>query len=90
MSTGAIIYVAGDEMTDWDPDKEAQFRQRIRDFDRIRIISSHATSLMLHCMWLDLIAQGMTEVVIGKAEFDEIGRVRFIQLYCRLTVTTLN
>jgi hypothetical protein len=41
-------------------------------------------------MWLDLIAQGMTEVVIGKAEFDEIGRVRFIQLYCRLTVTTLN
>jgi hypothetical protein len=89
MSAGAIICFDHDKLTGWDADKETRFCEYIRNFDTVRVISQQVNSFLLHRMWLDLIAKGMTEVVIGKAEFDASGRLLF-QLYCRLTVTTLN
>ena len=90
MSIGAIICLTNEMPAKWNQDKEVQFRDQLESFDMIRIIPTQVNSYLLHCLYLDVVKKGMTEIVIAKAQFCARGRLELDHLYCRLPVRSMN
>lgn len=90
LTIGAIICIAGEIPETWSENDEADFRKQVNAFDAIRVLPSRANVYQLTYLWLDLISNGMTEIVILSAEFSENRRLNFSRRLLRLPIMELN
>ena len=91
MKTGAIINVAGKAPDNWNKEDEQAFRKKISIFDSVRIITPGICGpFMMNRIWFDLIANGVTDIVIIEAKFHDNKTLKFKSQGVKLTMIGLN
>ncbi len=76
---GTIICVVGEAPDKWSEDGEASFREQISKFQAVRIITPQISSFQMLTYWLQLLSNGITDIVIAMAEFNDNGKLEFTE-----------
>jgi len=75
MKKGIIVCVAGDAPEERNQDDETDFRNRLSEFDAVRIIMPEIMPYQLHHIWLRLLSTGIMHIVVKMAIFNNSGKL---------------
>ncbi|MCD6296363.1 MAG: hypothetical protein DRH24_10930 [Deltaproteobacteria bacterium] len=75
MKKGIIVCVAHDASEEWNQDDETDFRNRLSEFDAVRIITPEIMPYQLHHIWLRLLSTGIMHIVVKMAIFNNSGKL---------------
>ncbi|RZB36519.1 MAG: hypothetical protein SRB2_02015 [Desulfobacteraceae bacterium Eth-SRB2] len=84
LKKGAIICIVGEAPDEWSENHEISFREQISKFQAIRIITPQVSSFQMLNHWLQLLSNGITDIVIAMAEFNGNGKLEFAEKSCKL------
>lgn len=90
MNTGALIYVSGEAPRIWSASDDVYFRKQVDYFDMVRIMPTRANAFQVHCLCLDMLSKGMTEIVLATAAFKKNGKLELNKQCCRIPLVVIN
>ena len=90
MKCGAIICICGNVPDAWTVEDERRFKEETAGFSKVKIVTPRIMALMLNRLWLKLISDGMTDIVIAMAEFNQKRRLQFKPNSIRFPVVGIN
>jgi hypothetical protein len=90
MKSGAIICIYGNVPTGWTVEDELKFKETTANFSKVKIVTPRIMALMMNRLWLQLISDGMTDIVIAVAEFNQKRGLQFKPNSIRFPVVGIN
>ena len=90
MKSGAIICICGNVPDGWTVEDELRFKETTANFSKVKIVTPRIMGLMMNRLWLQLISDGMTDIVIVMAEFNQKRRLQFKPNSIKFSVAGIN
>ena len=90
MKCGAIICICGNVPDGWTVEDDLRFKETTANFSKVKIVTPRIMALMMNRLWLKLISDGMTEIVIAVAEFTQEKGLQFKPNSLRFPVVGIN
>lgn len=81
---GAVICIEGEAPDTWSEDDEFSFRKQLTEFEAVQITTSKLIPFMFRRIWINMLTEGITDLVLAKAEFRDNGELELSGKGCRL------
>jgi hypothetical protein len=90
LKSGAIICICGSVPDAWTAEDSRQFKETTANFSKVRIITPGISAFMMNRLWINLISDGITEVVVAVAEFNQKSGLQIKPNSIRFSVVGMN
>jgi hypothetical protein len=84
LKKGAIICIDGKPPDNWTKNNEVAFRNQLTKYDAVRFITPQIDAGLLNGIWFNMLARGITDLVVAIATFSETGQLKLSGKGCRL------
>lgn len=90
MKNGAIICICGKVPDGWTVEDSQRFKEATAHYATVKIVTPGTSAFMMNYLWIKLILDGITDIVIAMAEFSQKRRLQFKPNSIRLPVVGMN
>ena len=90
LKIGAIICIRGNVPAGWTVRDSQRFKESTADFSVVKIVTPGISTFMINHLWLKLVSDGITDIVIAMAEFTQKRRLQLKPDSIRFPVVRMN